>query len=377
MVIEKALDGHSRGAVAQQDIEKFYDSIRSLRVARWLVNNGASVSLAASALRHQMLPQVTLSAGGVKFPMNNRSRGSITGSRVAGALGRVPVESTIRDKHVAWKRSGFSTTDRTLMVAAYVDNIYSAGASLDDAINILEDFAQHLQSTWGLNIKPSSRSCMTARGCHEVPVDAERWQLCSEFHVLGHILQDNGSTNACWTNTSKNMWKAYFANCKSQTARSLPLESRLPLISRAVLPVMQHRDTRWPPTREREAQIDRLQRKMVSSVMRLPFLEHEPPVDYLRRRHREATKVMRRVGFWSNQHCKRVQAWHEHLQRPRNHRSWAASLLNFRDHQWLQQQRLQNSSANESRTRTRASVGFVATRWYDGVLYAKQRAPQA
>jgi len=273
--------------------------------------------------------------------------------------------------------SGFSTADRTLVVARYVDNIYSAGRSLDHAIDIMDHFEQHLQTTWGLSIKPSSRTCMTPRGCRQVPRDAEKWQLCSEFHVLGHVLQDNGSTNACWTNTSSNMWKAYFANCKSHTARSLPLEAKLPLISRAVLPVMQHRDTRWPPTQEREAQIDKLQRKMVSSIMRLPVLPHELPADYVRRRHREATKVMSKLGFWSDQHCKRVQAWHEHLKRPRNHRSWAASLLNFRNHEWLQQRRVQYSSANESRTCTRASAGFVATRWHDGVMYARQRTPHA
>jgi hypothetical protein len=205
LVIEKALDGHSQGAVAQQDIASYYDSIRLLRVARWLVANGAPMSLAASALRHQMLPQVSLSVGGLTIPMNNRSRGSITGSRVAGALGRVLVESTLRDRHTAWRSSGFSTADRTLVVAGYVDNIYSAGRSLGHAINILDQFEQHLQTTWGLSIKPSSRACMTPRGSRQVPKDAVKWQLCSEFHVLGHILQDNGSTNACWNNTSNNM----------------------------------------------------------------------------------------------------------------------------------------------------------------------------
>ena len=90
-VIEKELDDHGRAAIAQEDIEKYYDSLRLLRVARWLQRNGATSATCAAMLRHQMLPQVTLAIGGIEVSFSNRSVGSLTGSRVAGALGRVPV----------------------------------------------------------------------------------------------------------------------------------------------------------------------------------------------------------------------------------------------------------------------------------------------
>ena len=231
-------EGHSKGGVAQQDIEKFYDSISLLRVARWLCRNGASHSLAASALRQQMLPSVVLNLNGLTVPIVNRCKGSITGSRVAGALGRVPVESIIRDRHGLWRRHGFRTDVDRLTVATYVDNIYSAGSSLAGAITILEDFEAQLNKEWGLQIKPASRSCIVPRGSTEFSYDSGKWPLCSEFNTLGHILQDNGSTRSCWINTSRSMWKAYFGNCCSKTARQLSAKLRYSLMDRAVLPVM-------------------------------------------------------------------------------------------------------------------------------------------
>ena len=42
-----------------------------------------------------------------------------------------------------------------------------------------------------------------------------------------------------------------------------------------VSPIMQHRDTRWPPASLRQMQTDTVQRKMVSSIMRAPPRAHE------------------------------------------------------------------------------------------------------
>ena len=288
-------------------------------------------------------------------------------------MGRVPVESTIRDRHQEWARHGFQAGGGRPTVATYVDNIFSAGSSLKGAIAILEDFEAHLHSVWDLQIKPSSRSCLVPRGSTEAPYNLEKWPLSAEFHALGHALQDNGSTQTCWQRTSRSMWKAYFGNCASKVASKMPAGLRYTLMDRSVLPVMQHRDTRWPPTALRQMQIDTVQRKMVSSIMRLCPRAHEGPVEYVRRRNRQATTIMGQRGRWSMKHCKRVVAWNEHLHRPRNGNSWAAVLLKFRDSKWLETQRLLNSTGSESRTCTRAARGFVAMRWQDGVKIAEQR----
>ena len=77
--------------------------------------------------------------------------------------------------------------------------------------------------------------------------------------------------------------------------------------------------------------------------------------------------LLRRVR---NKHCQRVLAWEAHLDRPRNCDSWASLLQGYRGEAWLEEQRLLHSRTGESRTRTRA-IRYVATRWHDGVAYAK------
>ena len=114
----------------------------------------------------------------------------------------------------------------------------------------------------------------------------------------------------------------------------------------------QHRDTRWPPTALRQMQIDTTQRKMVSSIMQLAPSLAEQPIEYLRRRNRQATAVMQLRGKWSAKHCEQVCAWNQLLHRPCNHRSWPAISFRFRYAKWIDQPRRDNSAGNESRTCT-------------------------
>ena len=53
-IIEKGLDTFGRAAIAQCDIEKFYDSMRCLRMAKWMVDKGADARHVACLLRHQL-----------------------------------------------------------------------------------------------------------------------------------------------------------------------------------------------------------------------------------------------------------------------------------------------------------------------------------
>ena len=49
--------------------------------------------LAAALMRHQVCPIVVLRAKAAGATIVNRSSGGLTGSRIAGLLGRVPVEA--------------------------------------------------------------------------------------------------------------------------------------------------------------------------------------------------------------------------------------------------------------------------------------------
>ena len=91
-VIEKSLDCSSVGAIGQADVKQFYDSLILLRIFRFLVARGLDPALAAACLRHQLFPRVDLKLGLCSSLILERSRGSLTGSRLAGLCARVPIE---------------------------------------------------------------------------------------------------------------------------------------------------------------------------------------------------------------------------------------------------------------------------------------------
>ena len=93
--VEKALDNKSQGAVAQMDIQPYYDSLDALLLCRWLEEQGVPKHICATSLRLQLLPQVFLNSGGLRVPIALRTLGTLTGSRIAGVLGRIPEENTI------------------------------------------------------------------------------------------------------------------------------------------------------------------------------------------------------------------------------------------------------------------------------------------
>ena len=54
LVVKKALDIKSRGAVATADIRRYYDSLNMLRVARFLVSRGCDAATVAACIRCQI-----------------------------------------------------------------------------------------------------------------------------------------------------------------------------------------------------------------------------------------------------------------------------------------------------------------------------------
>ena len=190
--------------------------------------------------------------------------------------------------------------------------------------------------------------------------------MVSEFPVLGHILQGNGSSAACWRQTHRSMWKANFGNCRASQAARLGVDKKLKMMQRCVVPSSDSRNMRWPPHVQLSQEIDRLQRKMVASCQREQFTPGEAPADYVRRRNRVATKQCTTMGLWSTRHCERVLAWRDHIRRPANSRSWPAVLQDRRGFQWLLEQRAANNSGLlAGRTGTRVSAGQPAVRWHD------------
>jgi len=96
-----------------------------------------------------MLPRIALRAGPVASPIENRSKGGVTGSRVAGALGLVPVEEAMRSRRALSPQYAATTAGGELTLSSYVDNLFSISDSPMGAVWIQEDFEEHVQSKWG------------------------------------------------------------------------------------------------------------------------------------------------------------------------------------------------------------------------------------
>ena len=222
------------------------------------------------------MPQVLLKIGDLKVPIQNRSAGGLTGSRVAGALGRIPVESMIAARHQHWKPWGFSLENGIfLTLSVYVDNLFSCSSSMAGAIHILTDAAEYLETVWGHKIKPSSRMVMSCQGSRELPVFDESWQRVSAFPCLGHILQDNGSIRACFSNTTKSMWRAYWGNSRHSALQKAAHNVKFKLLDTSCRPALSYRCSRWPPQPCMARSLDRIQAKMVAAMLRIPRLPGE------------------------------------------------------------------------------------------------------
>ena len=77
-VIEKGLDSHSRSAIAQMDIRRYYDSIPLLRIYRYLVAKGCNPADVCWLLRLHYCPRITLCFSQVTADIGERTIGVLT-----------------------------------------------------------------------------------------------------------------------------------------------------------------------------------------------------------------------------------------------------------------------------------------------------------
>lgn len=119
--------------------------------------------------------------------------------------------------------------------------------------------------------------------------------------------------------------------------------------------------------------IDRLQRRIVSCVYRVPMRDGEENSDFHRRRMRAVSLKCREMNLWSEFAAKRVVAWYSHCRRA-HLRSWASELLAASHREWLIARRLQlgSKSAYGGCTGTRCQRGPPRTRYEDGVEHARE-----
>jgi hypothetical protein len=372
-VLEKGLDDFGAAAAAQCDIQQFYDSLPLILILLWLVDKGVPSPLVAAAIRHQMCPQVTLVAGAARAVILDRCVGGLTGSRVAGMLARIPVESCLADRAAFWRKWGFRISGDgdagiVLCCATYIDNCFAVSRTPAGAVAILEDLEESLWSRRNLTMKPSSRSYVEALGGSRGVLDEAKWPRQDTFNVLGHSLQHTGSVRHDWVKTRRQMWGAFWANSGAAGAKKLPVAFRLKLLFRAVVPIFDFRCSRWPPQASIAAEVDTLQRKMTGILLRLSPMPREDVQQFVRRRGRAARSLCAEYGWWSKRWFKRTVAWDAHVKRECRQFSWSGNLVEYRAQRYLAERR----AFHNGRTATRTNSGFVCRRWHDGVAFARE-----
>ena len=95
----------------------------SVKLITWLSSHGLASHKCAAVIRHQILTDIrVVLRDASQFPsISLRGIGCLTGSRVAGALARIPIESMFLEYQNSWLPCGF---EAKLVGAAWVDIIF-------------------------------------------------------------------------------------------------------------------------------------------------------------------------------------------------------------------------------------------------------------
>ena len=349
-----------------------------LKALRWLLQQNPShrvQALAGAALRWQMLPSIRLDFAIASCTIASRSFGGLTGSRVAGALGRIPVRAafdTVRPDIVRW---GFHCdVPAPLMMCSFVDMLYWTSHSAGGALSMAAAVQRELLQTWGLRYKDKSCLCMPVAGSPELLCVPELrlrwpgWKFVDDFPVLGMRVSSSGSCSRDVHECLTADWSAFVQNVSGHASANLRARQKMAVLTRVGRAALDYRMTRWPQTPSLHRDLDSLQRRCGVLIENLPRRRDEPMESWARRRSRSAGALARAEGLWSARHRQRTQDWLQHLRRPQNSDSPAAVLLAYRGSSWRASRRIAMGSNASTAGRLASRVlTHVHPRWEDSV----------
>ena len=227
IALEKMLESQSHGAIVTVDIQRYYDNVNITKCYAWLIRHGACPARAACMLRIQMLPKVFLHVTTQAKPIENRTLGSLTGSRTAGACGRIPwadATNTINNHFptAVWKLHGHH-----IPLMTWIDNAFLAANTPQQGIYFFDHVEEYLQNVWDLTFKPSSKQILLPKGCepyHPPPP----WTALNAIDCLGYILDSDGSTNTCWKKCTDKSLGSLLGKCRTKLHRPPFPQDRTP-----------------------------------------------------------------------------------------------------------------------------------------------------
>ena len=364
-LVEKSLDLESAGAIAQEDIKQHYDNVDTIKVFRWLVANNCAPALAATFLRHQLLPTIHLRVGTGHAVISHRARGTLTGSRLAGQLGRIPVQDSLRKTLPTLSKLAWTFGDIVLVAATFVDNLFFTAPSLYRATKMADIVAEYLQEHWHQCMKPDSRQVLRLHASSADEAHSAGWEVLEQMTTLGIIIDSNGNISADFQQTKRKMWAAFWANAGQASVRNAPVKAKVALLNRATLPIANAHFVYWPFTQERAKTLDRAQRKMLATLQRIKPKFDDTRDSFFDRKRRQAALLQDKMGKWSKRWAKRITRWDEHLERAQTN-SFPSQLRSVRPAGELQQRRWQFFD----RPRCRATSGPANARFSESLCAA-------
>ena len=129
LVVEKALDMWSRGAICAGDVHKFYDKVSLVIICQWLEGAGADPGWCAALARFHATTPVELEFCNTRVCFADRVKGALTGTRSANILARIPVCVAIAKVRRDNAFTGFPLPGYSLKFSSWVDNIFTFSSS--------------------------------------------------------------------------------------------------------------------------------------------------------------------------------------------------------------------------------------------------------
>ena len=367
LMIDKGLDLRSEGCLGQADIQQYFDNLPFQQLVRFCKTRGLPSPNIACVIRHQLITSLYVHVSGASrvHMVRNRARGGLTGSRVALALARIPVEDMCFKFNDVWRTHAFAGT---ICVATWIDNLFVFGKTLTSTLTVLRESETFLENVWKLKFKPSSKQLMVpfAQPCTDM---LEEYPVVSAFKILGHLLIPDGGSQACRDSTIRACWRSFWANVHRSKQQFRGRQVLLGRLNRFVLPVLTFRMPRWSFVESHAKQLDSIQRKMISIILALRPEVGESVEQFVRRRAREVARIQRSQVPWSVRWSRAVLAWGRHVERNTANNCFASHLLEVRSQDELRWRRASFSN----RPNTRSFSGFNPRRWLDGLEVCRQK----
>ena len=356
LMMEKGLDLHSAGAVAQLDIQTYFDALPIHLILRWLEVRGVPTALVAAAGRHQMLVKVLFHVSGCTAQAGQRALGGLTGSNVALNLARIPIESVIAESLPQIMPLGFHAHPQLcITVSTWIDNMFCFSGSATGAIAMATFISNALKTDWALNIKPGSQQILVPRDAEvEDDMIPAGWERLSTMTVLGWPISHDCGVRPLWNRLKLKLLGSFWLNARAPGWKELPLQIKVRIFAQTTGMVFRHGCALWPFTQSLAMEVSRFQRRLFAMMTKPARLDDEDGVSYQRRCLRCAGQTIRANGSdWAIVWAKRTAEWHDHILRdyhiqeqvvsgawnadgrPPTQFSFASVLYSFQPSAWL------------------------------------------